>query len=65
MRLPVLCHRQYDDAIVLDDLDYLEIAADLDISSSDIAIADEIEPSDIISEITDHLDMDKIYEARF
>ncbi len=65
MRLPVLCHRQYDDAIVLDDLDYLEIAADLDISSSDIAIADEIDPSDIISEITDHLDMDKIYEARF
>jgi len=60
-----LCHRQYDDAIVLDDLDYLEIAADLDISSSDIAIADEIDPSDIISEITDHLDMDKIYEARF
>ena len=60
-----MCHRQYDDAIVLDDLDYLEIAADLDISSSDIAIADEIEPSDIISEITDHLDMDKIYEARF
>jgi len=65
VRLPVLCHRQYDDAIVLDDLDYLEIAADLDISSSDIAIADEIDPSDIISEITDHLDMDKIYEARF
>lgn|GEM_PF-3975772 len=60
-----MCHRQYDDAIVLDDLDYLEIAADLDISSSDIAIADEIDPSDIISEITDHLDMDKIYEARF
>jgi hypothetical protein len=47
--------------IVLDDLDYIEIAADLDICSSDIA--DEIDHADVISEITGHLDMDDIARA--
>ncbi len=48
-------------SIVIDDLDYMEIASDLDISSSDIA--DEIDHSDIISEVTAHLDMDDIARA--
>ena len=48
-------------SILIDDLDYMEIASDLDISSSDIA--DEIDHSDIISEITGHLDMDDIARA--
>ena len=48
-------------SIILDDLDYSDIASDLSISSSDIA--DEIDSSDIISEITDHLDMDDIRQA--
>ncbi len=46
---------------VLDNLDYSDIASDLNISSSDIA--DEIDQSDIISDITDHLDMDDIRQA--
>lgn len=48
-------------SIVLDDLDYSEIASDLDISSSDIA--DEIDHSDIISDVVDNLDMDDIARA--
>ena len=48
-------------SIVLDELDYLEIASDLNISSSDIA--NEIDHSDVISEITGHLDMDEIGRA--
>lgn len=44
--------------IVIDDLDYSEIAADLDISSTDIA--GEIDLSDVISEVADNLDMAEI-----
>jgi hypothetical protein len=43
---------------VLDDLDYTEIASEINISSSDIAC--EIDHSDILSDITEHLDMDDI-----
>lgn len=46
---------------VIDDLDYSEIAEELNISSSDIA--EEIDSADIISEVTDHLDMDDIARA--
>ena len=46
---------------VLDDLDYMDIANELNIDSSDIA--DDIDTHDIISDITDHLDMDDIRQA--
>lgn len=46
---------------VIDDLDYSEIAEELNICSSDIA--DEIDSADIISEVTDHLDIDDIARA--
>lgn len=46
---------------VIDDLNYSEIAEELNISSSDIA--DEIDSADIISEVTDHLDMDDLARA--
>lgn len=46
---------------VIDDLNYSEIADELNISSSDIA--DEIDSADIISEVTDHLDMDDLARA--
>lgn len=48
-------------SIVIDDLDYSEIASDLDISSSQIA--DEIDHSDIISEVADNLDMAEVGRA--
>lgn len=48
-------------SIVIDDLDYTDIASDLNISSADIA--DEIDHADVLSEITDHLDMDDIRQA--
>lgn len=47
--------------IVFEDLDYSEIAADLNISNRDIA--DEIDSSDILSEVKDYLDMDDIARA--
>ena len=43
---------------VMDDLNYTDLVADLNITSSDIAY--EIDTSDILSEITDHMDMDDI-----
>ena len=47
--------------VVLEDLNYSEIAADLNIRSRDIA--DEIDHSDILSEVTDYLDMDDVARA--
>jgi predicted DNA-binding protein YlxM (UPF0122 family) len=46
---------------VIDDLNYSEIAEELNISSSDIA--EVIDSADIISEVTDHLDMEDIARA--
>lgn len=46
---------------VLDDLDYGDIANELNIDSTDIA--EEIDTHDIISEIADHLDLDDIRQA--
>lgn len=43
---------------VMDDLSYSELVSDLNITSADIAC--EIDHSDILSEITNHLDMDDI-----
>jgi len=47
--------------LVLEDLDYTDIASDLNISSTDIAC--EIDHGDVLSDITDHLDMDDIKMA--
>lgn len=47
--------------IVAEDLDYTDIATELNISSSDIA--DEIDQTDLLSDITDSLDMDDLKQA--
>lgn len=43
---------------ILEDIDYTDIASDLNISSADIAC--EIDHGDVLSEITGHLDMDDL-----
>jgi len=46
---------------VIDELDYRDIAEEMNISSSDIA--EEIDHHDIISEISDHLDLEEIRQS--
>lgn len=47
--------------VILEELDYTDIAYKLDISSSDVA--DEIDSSDLLSEISCNLDMDDLRQA--
>lgn len=48
-------------SIILDDLDYRDIASEISISSSDIA--DELDHHDLLSEVVDNLDTDEIAKA--
>lgn len=48
-------------SVVLEELDYTDIAYKLEISNSDVA--DEIDHSDVLSDIVDHLDLDELRQA--
>ena len=48
-------------SVVIDELDYTDIAFKLDISSSDVA--DEIDHTDVLSDIVEHLDFDELRQA--
>lgn len=48
-------------SVVIDELDYTDIAFKLDINSSDVA--DEIDHTDVLSDIVEHLDLDELRQA--
>ncbi len=48
-------------SIILEDIDYRDIASEISINASDIA--DELDHSDLISEVVDNLDTDEIARA--